>query len=1017
VTGSGWSLGIDFGTSFTTGAMVTGDGPPTLVEIDNSRYLPSVVVIDRDGHAMTGLKAKRQSAVFPERAERVPKRALVAGSSVILGDGEVPVTTLVAAVLGRVYGEAVRFQDGTPPESVVLTHPARWGPAPLQRLREAASAARIEAPVFLPEPVAAAWWFAAPSAGGASRATGEPANGLVAVFDFGGGTLDTAVLREVNGEFAIAGPPGGDADLGGEDLDELLLGMVSDLARARDGAAWEEVFAGTTSRARRDMAQLRTEVTAAKEELSEARSYDLVVPGFAEEFRLTRPEVEELFGPALDKAVAEMHATITAAGAEPESLSGLYLTGGSSRMPLVADRLAASLEVRPRMRDDPKTAVVLGALTWLTRGRTPSVPAPAQAPRAGTGPAAGTSGAPGGAAAALARAEALLAAYEVEGLEPAYREAVRLNPDSATAWSGLGVALAILDLLYEAERAARKAVRLEPGLAVTQARLGIVLGVLDDNDGAVTACREALRLDPALNDARLALATALTNLRQFAEAQQLIEECAGSGDQVIELGSALARGQLRRAQQNYQAAQAEFQRLIESGHPFFRLAGLIHLGGLLSQQRNFPAARLAYERAIESGHPLAYGALPQLGTMLLEQNDPAGARALLESAINSGRPELVPVASFLLGSLLADPESPVHDPGGGRAAYLRAVDSGHAAAAPAAALEYAQLLLQRKDYAEARAILKRAVASGHPEVAPRAGYILAELLRELLHVDDAKAAYEFVAESDHPLAAMAAAQLGDILHEEGDLSGARAAYLKAADGEGLLVDTEWAWNFGNMLGQRQEIDVARAVFEWIIGSRGSHAPEAAKSLGDLLRDHGDAAGASAAYERAITLLSAPLPDGGPRAGWYRSLYRFGLALVQGGHPDLATSAFEHISNNSTGTYQALAYANAAKQALLRMPTLRESLNGAPGRITIFRKSTFFNWGNPALEIDEIVEPFVVGRSYDASASMTHDVTPGPHVITGDAKNKGSIIVDIPPGKEVRVQCTPGMDCAYFGVLG
>jgi molecular chaperone DnaK (HSP70) len=129
MSGSGWSLGIDFGTSFTTGAMVTGDGPPALVEIDNSRYLPSVVVIDRDGHMLTGLKAKRQATVFPERAERVPKRALVAGPSVVLGDGDVPVTALVAAVLGRIYAEAVRFQGGAPPESVVLTHPARGGRA------------------------------------------------------------------------------------------------------------------------------------------------------------------------------------------------------------------------------------------------------------------------------------------------------------------------------------------------------------------------------------------------------------------------------------------------------------------------------------------------------------------------------------------------------------------------------------------------------------------------------------------------------------------------------------------------------------------------------------------------------------------------------------------------------------------------------------------------------------------------------------------------------------------------
>jgi molecular chaperone DnaK (HSP70) len=102
MSGSGWSLGIDFGTSFTTGAMAVGDGPPVLVEVDHSWYMPSVVLVDRDGQLLAGKKAKQQAVVFPERAVRVPKRALVAGPSVILGDAAVPVTRLVGAVLARI---------------------------------------------------------------------------------------------------------------------------------------------------------------------------------------------------------------------------------------------------------------------------------------------------------------------------------------------------------------------------------------------------------------------------------------------------------------------------------------------------------------------------------------------------------------------------------------------------------------------------------------------------------------------------------------------------------------------------------------------------------------------------------------------------------------------------------------------------------------------------------------------------------------------------------------------------
>ena len=226
MNGSGWALAIDFGTSFTTAAAAAGSMPPTVVEVENSRYFPSTVVVDSDGQLLTGRAAVQQAAVYPERAVRVPKRALVAGPDVVLPGGAVAVTDLAAAVLRRVYGEAALLRGGQPPHRVVLTHPARWGTVPLGRLREAAAKAGIASPELMPEPVAAALRFAQPSAH----------RGLIGVFDLGGGTLDTAVLKPAGGGFEIAAP-GGDPDLGGEDFDEMLLDRFSELARERDEPA------------------------------------------------------------------------------------------------------------------------------------------------------------------------------------------------------------------------------------------------------------------------------------------------------------------------------------------------------------------------------------------------------------------------------------------------------------------------------------------------------------------------------------------------------------------------------------------------------------------------------------------------------------------------------------------------------------------------------------------------------------------------------------------------------------
>ena len=347
-----WVLAVDFGTSNTTAAFADDGAAALVLEVAGSRYLPSVVVAGPDGDLLTGEAAVRQALVYPERAERVPKRALVNGGDVQLGGVPFAAPALAAAVLGTAYAEAVRLHGGTEPDVVVLTHPARWTGPLLDRLRAAADLAGIgrERQVLLSEPEAAAWFYAPPAAGQ-----------VVAVFDLGGGTLDTAVLAATRDGFAAAGQPGGNAELGGEDFDEALLGWVGDRAAERDPAAWEEL-SGDGRRAARDRARLRAEVTAAKEALSKHTSYAVVVDGFDEEFRVTRDDFDALIGDAVGSAVAEMTRTVAAAGVAPSQLSGLYLTGGSSRVPLIAKALWAALGIEPQLRDDPKAVVALGAL-------------------------------------------------------------------------------------------------------------------------------------------------------------------------------------------------------------------------------------------------------------------------------------------------------------------------------------------------------------------------------------------------------------------------------------------------------------------------------------------------------------------------------------------------------------------------------------------------------------------------------------------------------------------------------
>ncbi len=360
--GSGWDLAIDFGTSFTTTATLAG-GRAEVLEIDGSKYVPSLVCVDEDGAILVGRDALNESAMAPDRTERVPKRALVASEQVLLGERTVATVDLVAAVLERVAGEAVRRFSGRRPGRVVLTHPARWqaGGLELRRLAEAAERAGLSEPDLVAEPVAAAHHYVRTGSGDQA----VPDGGMIGVYDFGGGTFDTAVLRRRGVGFELAGSPGGDVALGGEDLDAAFMEILAEHAEALDPDRWHELWEAEGRVAERHRTTLRRDVTEAKEALSRLPAFNLWVPGYDDEIRVTRREYERAVEPLLARSVVELRDTIARAGTTPDALVDVYLTGSTSRTPRISTLLADLLGHVPGMRDDPKAVVALGALATV----------------------------------------------------------------------------------------------------------------------------------------------------------------------------------------------------------------------------------------------------------------------------------------------------------------------------------------------------------------------------------------------------------------------------------------------------------------------------------------------------------------------------------------------------------------------------------------------------------------------------------------------------------------------------
>jgi hypothetical protein len=353
-----WTLAIDFGTTATAAAIgVHATGDVQIVHIDGQEQMPSMVFYRADsggsGELLVGRTAYNFWPSAPECLERTPKRR-IGDDQLTLGGAPVSTIDVIARVLREVADAAARQCAGVAPSEVCLTHPARWvgGGPELDQLREAAGKAGLAEPKFMSEPEAAAVFFASSQLGVGER---------VAVYDFGGGTLDTAVLERTGGGFALKGMPGGDKDLGGEDFDDRLY-------RYLGGQLAPEHWESLTSTPTREWAQasraLREESRRAKEALSRNAECPVYVPlPVNQDILVTQAELRKLIAKDVMHTVDQLEETISQSKVAPGELSAVFLAGGSSQIPLVASTIAQRLQNAPMPTPlgDPKTVVARGA--------------------------------------------------------------------------------------------------------------------------------------------------------------------------------------------------------------------------------------------------------------------------------------------------------------------------------------------------------------------------------------------------------------------------------------------------------------------------------------------------------------------------------------------------------------------------------------------------------------------------------------------------------------------------------
>jgi Ethanolamine utilization protein EutJ (predicted chaperonin) len=366
-------LAVDFGTTHTVAAVENAAGIVTPLLFDASPLLRSAVHLAPDGTLLTGRDAERGALHDPGRFEPNPKLR-IDERRLLLGETDLDIEDLIAAPLRRVWDEACR-QLGTQPARTVLTYPVAWAASRRDVLARAAEQAGLAGLTLLPEPIAAA----------AYQAQGQPSpvGTVLAVYDLGGGTFDATLVRRTgadsdqDGGWSVVASAGLD-DLGGIDLDASIVDHLGTTVGARDARRWRRVLSPGDQAGRRALQALREDVRGAKEQLSRATSAVVQVPGFEPAAYLSREEFEQLAAQPLGRTVDALAKLVEQTG----RIDGIFLVGGSSRIPLVATLLHRRFGVAPVLVEHPELVVALGALRVGT-------PGPARAPGAFQAPASG----------------------------------------------------------------------------------------------------------------------------------------------------------------------------------------------------------------------------------------------------------------------------------------------------------------------------------------------------------------------------------------------------------------------------------------------------------------------------------------------------------------------------------------------------------------------------------------------------------------------------------------------------
>ncbi|WP_043659610.1 Hsp70 family protein [Thermocrispum municipale] len=357
-----YGLGVDLGISFSAAAVAAPSGVRT-VFLPPNVVVPSVAYLDDESTLVTGVEAEKGED--PKRLARGFKRKLGEPSPLILGGHPYSAAALMAAQLRDIMAEVTRVHD-RPPAAVVLTHPATWNAYRREQFTEVPRLAGISNFQLVSEPTAVAAHYC--------KQNPFDEGDVIAVYDLGGETFDITILRLRADRADVLGTPEAIDDLGGDAFDELLLAEIDNRV---DGAISRLDTKDPEQAALRG--RIRELAVKAKEDLSIEPDVTVSVPlPDSPEVSISRLEFNDLIKPRLTSTIDAVRRALSSARLAPKDLKAIVLSGGSARIPLVAQLLSQEFGRPVRTSAHPKHTVALGAAHITERLRTEPPKRPAK---------------------------------------------------------------------------------------------------------------------------------------------------------------------------------------------------------------------------------------------------------------------------------------------------------------------------------------------------------------------------------------------------------------------------------------------------------------------------------------------------------------------------------------------------------------------------------------------------------------------------------------------------------------